>query len=101
MCEEQQLLLGHGGPIALRAGMTCCVHSSFAIILKRKRKHVALLLLSYTCIVTINVLWLFLAVPWIGRQFVIVVFPDYTHFITLEYISPTFGANVKNGGYQG
>ena len=33
-----------------------CVHSSFAIILKRKRKLVALLLLSYRCIVTINVM---------------------------------------------
>ena len=40
-----------------------CDHSSFAKILKRKRKLVALLLLSYRCIVTINVLWLFLAVP--------------------------------------
>ena len=29
-----------------------CVHSSFAIILKRKRKQVALLLLSYRCLVT-------------------------------------------------
>ena len=45
-----------------------CVHSSFAIIWKRKRKLVALLLLSYKCIVTINVLWLFLTVPWIGPQ---------------------------------
>ena len=40
-----------------------CVHSSFAIILKGNRKLVALLLLSYRCIVTINVLWLFLTVP--------------------------------------
>ena len=32
-----------------------CVHSSLAIILKRKRKLAALLLLSYRCIVTINV----------------------------------------------
>ena len=32
----------------------------FAIILKRKRKLVALLLLSNRCTVTINVLWLFL-----------------------------------------
>ena len=32
------------------------VHSSFAIILKRKRKLVDLVLLSYRCIVTINVL---------------------------------------------
>ena len=37
-----------------------CVHSSFAIILRRKRKLVALLLLSYRCIVTVIVLWLFL-----------------------------------------
>ena len=39
------------------------VHSRFAIILKRKRNLVALLLLSYRCLVTVNVLWLFLAVP--------------------------------------
>ena len=37
-----------------------CVHFSFAIILKRKRRLVALLLLFCRCIVTINVLWLFL-----------------------------------------
>ena len=35
-----------------------CVLSSFAIILKRKRKLVALLLLSYRCIVTKDTLWL-------------------------------------------
>ena len=56
-----------------------CVHSSFAIILKRKRKLVALLLLSYRCIVTINVLWLFLTVSWVGLHHVIVVFLDHTH----------------------
>ena len=56
-----------------------CVHLRFAIILKRKRKLVALLLLSYRYIVTIDVLWLFLAVPWVGLQYVIVVFPDHTH----------------------
>ena len=32
------------------------VHSSFAIILKRKRKPAALLLLSYRCIVAIDVM---------------------------------------------
>ena len=58
-----------------------CVNSCFAIILKRKRKLVALLLLSYRCIVTINVLRLFLAVPWVDLQFVIVVFPDHTHLL--------------------
>ena len=46
--------------------------------LKRKRKLVALLLLSYRCIVTINVLWLFVTVLWVGLQCVIVVFPDHT-----------------------
>ena len=56
-----------------------CVHSSFAIILKRKRKLVALQLLSYRCIVTINVLWLFLTAQWVGLQCVIVVFSDHTH----------------------
>ena len=59
-----------------------CVHSSFAIILKRKRKLVSLLLLSYRCIVTINVMWLFVTVPWFGLQYVIVVFPDHTHFLS-------------------
>ena len=33
-----------------------CVLSSFAIVLKRKRELVALLLLSYGCLVTVNVL---------------------------------------------
>ena len=56
-----------------------CVHSSFAIILIRKRKLVALLLVSYNCIVTINARWLFLAVPWVGLQCVIVAFTDHTH----------------------
>ena len=34
------------------------VHSSFAIILKRMMKLVALLLLVYICIVTVHGLWL-------------------------------------------
>ena len=65
-----------------------CVHSSFAIFLNRKRKLVALLLLSYRCIVTINVLWLFFTVPWVGLQCLIVVFPDHTHlvlYLSFEY----------------
>ena len=43
---------------------------------------VALLLSSYKCIVTINALWLFLAVPRVGLQCVIVVFPDHTYFFS-------------------
>ena len=58
-----------------------CVHSSFAIILKRKKRLFALLLLSYRCIDTINVLWLFLTVPRVGLKCVIVVFPDHTHLL--------------------
>ena len=68
-----------------------CVHS---IILK-KRTLVALLLLSYSCIVTINGLWLFLAVLWIGQLYVIVVFPDHTNFffftLFVHPLHPHFG----------
>ena len=63
-----------------------CVHSSFAIILKRKRKLVALLLLSCRCIVIINVLWLFLTVPWVGLQYVTVVFFDHIHFLFCTHL---------------
>ena len=63
-----------------------CVHSSFANISKRKRKLVALLLLSYRCVVTINVLWPFLlTVPLVGLKCVDVVFPDHTHFFILSF----------------
>ena len=58
-----------------------CVHSNFAIILKKKRMLVALLLLSYRCIASINVLWLFLTVSWVGLQYVIVVFSDHTYLL--------------------
>ena len=53
-----------------------CLHSSFAISFKRKRNIVVLLLLSYY-----YVLWLFLTVPWVGLQCLIVVFPDHTGFV--------------------
>ena len=55
---------------------------SFALILTKKRELVDLLLLSFGCLVTVNVLWLFLIVPCVGLQIVIVVFPDHTplHF---------------------
>ena len=55
------------------------VLSSFTIIMARKRELVALLLLYFGCLVTVNVMQLFLVVPWVGLQFVIVVFPDHTH----------------------
>ena len=52
--------------------------SSIAIILMGKREPVALLNLSSWCLVMVE--WLFLAVPWGCLRFVIVVFPDHTHY---------------------
>ena len=52
-----------------------------AVFLALKRGLVALLLLSYGCLASVNVLWLFLTVPWVGRQCVIVVFPDHTYLL--------------------
>ena len=57
------------------------VHSSFAIILTRKRELITLHLLSFGCLVTVNVPWFFLTVQWIGLQCVIVVFADHTHIL--------------------
>ena len=63
--------------------MFCCtslnVHSSFAIILMRKRELVALHSLSSWYLMI--VVWLFLAVPWVCLQFVIVLFHDHTHLL--------------------
>ena len=42
-----------------------CTLPSFAFILKRKRELVALLLLSYGYLVTVNVQWLFLMIKWV------------------------------------
>ena len=68
--------------------MFCCmllhVLSSFAIILIGKRELVALLSLSSWCLVI--VVWLFLAVPWVSLQFVIVVFSDHSHLLLLVLI---------------
>ena len=61
----------------------CCsflyVPSSFAIIVMGKRELVALLSLSSWCLVI--AVWLSDAVPWVSLQFVIVVFPEYTHLL--------------------
>ena len=42
--------------LSLFCNALLCVHSSFAIILKRKRKLFSVLLLYYKCNVTLNVL---------------------------------------------
>ena len=33
--------------------------------------------------INLRLVWLFLAVPWLSLQFVIVVFPDHTHLLFL------------------
>ena len=55
------------------------VPPSFEIILMGKRELVALLSMSSWCFMI--VVWLFLAVPWVCLQFVIMVFPDHTHLL--------------------
>ena len=56
-----------------------CAHSSFVITLMGKRELDALLCLSSWCLVV--VVWLFLTIPRICLQFVVVVFPDHTHLL--------------------
>ena len=53
-----------------------------------KRELFALLSLSFWCLVIVG--WLFLAVPWVCLQFVIVVFPDHTHLLFFEQIMQSY-----------
>ena len=82
--------------------MLCCtllyVHSSIAIILMGKRDLVALLYLSFLCLVMVE--WLFLAVPWGCLQFVIGVFPDHTHLLFLLLLHSTIPL-LPNLKFQG
>ena len=72
--------------------MFCCtllyVHSSIAIILMGKRELVALLNLSSWCLAMVE--RLFLAMPRGCLQFVIVVFPDHTHFLFFKTLTPFY-----------
>ena len=80
--------------------MFCCtllnVHSIFAIILMGKRELVFLLGLSSWCLVI--VVWLFLAVPWVCLQFVIVVFSDHTHLLFLASTNINFRHAISPKG---
>ena len=49
--------------------------------LEEEEKAGCFAIIVYRCIVTIIVMWLFLTVPLVGLQYVIVVFPDHTHFL--------------------
>ena len=44
-----------------------------------KRELVALLCLFSWCLM--DAVWLFLTLPWVCLQFVIMVFPDHTHLL--------------------
>ena len=70
--------------------MFCCAllyaYSSFAIIFMGKRELVALLCLSPWCVVIVA--WLFLTMPRVCLQFVIVIFPDHTHL--LKFVKKVF-----------
>ena len=63
--------------------MFCCallhVHSTFTIILMGKRELVTLLCVSFWCLVI--VVWLFLTMPRVCLQFVILVSPDHTRLL--------------------
>ena len=75
--------------------MFCCtllyVHSSIAIIWMGKRELIALLNLSFWCLVMVE--RLFLTVPRGCLQFVILVLPDHTHLLFLAIA----GASVSHG----
>ena len=65
---------------------------------EREREFIALLSLSSWCLVI--VVWLFLAVPWVCLQFVIVVFP---HLLFLWcYVRYIYLVKFKSGncGYR-
>ena len=58
--------------------------TSFAIILMGKRELVALLWLS--SLLLLFVVWLFLTVPLVYLQIVIVIFPDHTHLLFFKIL---------------
>ena len=49
------------------------------LVEKEKGNCFAIIVLQMYCYY--NVLWLFLMVPWVGLQYVIMVSTDYTHFL--------------------
>ena len=64
--------------VLLHVTLSVFVNFSIASILMGKRELVALLNLYSLCLVMVE--RLFLSVPWGCLRFVIVVFPDHTHF---------------------
>ena len=63
-------------------------------------KLVALLLLAYSCIVTVYILWLFLTVPgtMVGMQYVSVLFPDHAHLLFVTRILESVMSKLATSG---
>ena len=70
--------------MSLFCGAVLCIFSSFAIILLVECNLVVLLLL-YSCMAAI-VICLFLAMPRVGLQCVVVAYPGHTHFLSLSVL---------------
>ena len=64
--------------LTLRESTICLIFIDFI-------KCIALLWLSFWCLVTVSVLWLFVTVSWVGLQIAIVVFPDHTHSLLYNH----------------
>ena len=60
-----------------------CVLSSFCTHLDGEER-AGWVTFASLCQVTVMVLWLFLVMPSVGRQCVIVVFSDHTHFFLVN-----------------
>ena len=57
-----------------------------------KGELIALRNMSPWCLLMVE--WLFLAVPWGCLQFVIVVFPDHTHYLLLTNHETPYNLNI-------
>ena len=70
--------------------MPCCrrVLNPMLSLTINSECHLSLLSLSSWCLVI--VVWLFLVVSWLCLQFVIVVFPDQTHYFC-DFLGEGFG----------
>ena len=59
-----------------------CVHSTVLCYhLEEEEKAGCFAIIVLLKYFTINILWFFLMVPWVGLQCVIVVFPDHSHLL--------------------
>ena len=69
-------------PLWDRVIVLCFVVRYFVPILVLQRDLIALLCLSFWCLIIVA--WLFLMMPWVRLKFVIVIFPYHTHLRLLR-----------------